>query len=106
MRLQVLSGIVNVFLLPRMPTIGLMQPADLAAGIGVSVIPRHAPTHERRQDRNQIISLPRCLGKSIAEVELTEALGAMLRLPNLRRGHGELTYAGPYPDTFVVDFTE
>lgn len=48
-----------------------------------------------------------CLGKYISEVQVTEIVKALLKLENLRRApgaEGKLTYAGPFPKSFVVEF--
>lgn len=48
-----------------------------------------------------------CLGTHIAEAHLTEIAGRLLVLPGLRRAKGlagRLSYAGPFPKKFVVEF--
>ncbi|MBS1872174.1 MAG: cytochrome P450 [Acidobacteria bacterium] len=48
-----------------------------------------------------------CLGKYISEVQVTEIVKGLLALPNLRRAPGDagkLTYAGPFPKSFVLEF--
>lgn len=49
----------------------------------------------------------RCLGRHIAEAHLTHIVGRLLALPGLRRAKGpagHLSYAGPFPKKFVVEF--
>lgn len=48
-----------------------------------------------------------CLGRHIAEAHLTHIVGRLLALPGLRRAKGpsgHLSYAGPFPKKFVVEF--
>jgi cytochrome P450 len=48
-----------------------------------------------------------CLGKYISQVQLVEMLKALLLLPGLRRASGaagQLTYTGPFPASFSVEF--
>jgi cytochrome P450 len=48
-----------------------------------------------------------CLGKYISEVQIVEIVKPLLLLDNLRRAagpDGKLTYAGPFPKSFVVEF--
>lgn len=48
-----------------------------------------------------------CLGKYISQVQLVEMVKALLVLPDLRRAvgpTGHLSYQGPFPGSFVVDF--
>ena len=48
-----------------------------------------------------------CLGKYISEVQVTEIVKGLLKLENLRRApgvEGRLTYAGPFPKSFAVEF--
>ncbi len=44
-----------------------------------------------------------CLGKHLAPVEISEAVRALARLPNLRRGAGKLEYVAVYPSSFVLE---
>jgi cytochrome P450 len=48
-----------------------------------------------------------CLGKYISQVQLVEMMKALLVLPGLRRAggaSGKLTYVGPFPGSFAVEF--
>jgi cytochrome P450 len=48
-----------------------------------------------------------CLGKYISQVQVVELVKAVLLLPGLRRADGlsgKLTYAGPFPKSFAVEF--
>lgn len=48
-----------------------------------------------------------CLGKYISQVQVVEMVKALLLLPALRRASGasgQLTYAGPFPNSFAVEF--
>jgi cytochrome P450 len=50
-----------------------------------------------------------CLGKYISQVQLVEMLKALLLLPGLRRAsatEGQLTYTGPFPASFSVEFDQ
>ena len=49
----------------------------------------------------------RCLGLHVANAQLTEMAKALLLRKNLRRAEGDtgrLTYTGPYPNPFVLQF--
>jgi len=48
-----------------------------------------------------------CLGKYISEVQVVEIVKPLLLLDGLRRAvgtDGQLTYAGPFPKSVVVEF--
>ena len=48
-----------------------------------------------------------CFGERINLVQIPEIVAAVLRLPHLRRApgtDGRITYQGPFPDRFVVEF--
>ena len=50
-----------------------------------------------------------CLGKYISQVQVVEMMKALLLLPGLRRAagtSGQLSYAGPFPQSFVVEFDQ
>lgn len=49
-----------------------------------------------------------CLGKYISQVQLVEMVKALLMMPGLRRADGptgRLSYQGPFPSSFVVEFS-
>jgi cytochrome P450 len=49
----------------------------------------------------------RCFGRAINGVQIPEIVGALLRLPNLRRAsgrEGRIAYDGPFPDRLILEF--
>nr|WP_245432747.1 cytochrome P450 [Mesorhizobium loti] len=104
-------------------TIGVGRPRPYRIPANVSVLPftRSAMfdasvvrdpwtfNPDRSLSENMVfgVGIHRCIGASIASVQVAEAFRALFNKPGFRRAHGKegkLTRIGPYPDKLMVEF--
>lgn len=94
----------------RIPANVSVLPATRAAMFDASVV-RDPWTFnpDRSLSENMVfgVGIHRCIGASIASVQIAEAFRALFEKPGFRRARGKegkLTRIGPYPDRLMVEF--